>query len=79
MPGVKATAASLDRPRIGVIIHSPLRELLFTPAERAALEELGSVTWYEGSEPATVDEAIDICRDCGCQLSPPLHACVRKG
>ena len=63
-----AAAGASTAPRIGVIIHSPLRELLFTPAERAALEELGTVTWYEGSEPATVDEAIDICRECDIAL-----------
>lgn len=50
--------------RIGVVIHKPLREQLFTEADRRRLEALGDVTWAESDGPLTDEQAIEILRDC---------------
>lgn len=50
--------------KIGVIIHVPLRDQLFAPADRDRLSALGDVVWTESAKPVTMDEAIEILKDC---------------
>lgn len=55
---------SLIQPKIGVIIHRPLRDQLFTCADQKRLDEMGDVVWTESSHPLTVDAAADLLSDC---------------
>ena len=50
--------------RIGVVIHQPLRTQLFSAADAARLESLGTVQWTESDEPLSVAEAIEVLHDC---------------
>jgi phosphoglycerate dehydrogenase-like enzyme len=50
--------------RIGVVIHSPLREQLFSKEDRARLDALGRVVWAESKPPITTEEAIGLLKDC---------------
>ena len=50
--------------KIGMLIHQPLLDQLFAPASRAALEELGEVVVFQGEGAASVEDAIEILRDC---------------
>jgi phosphoglycerate dehydrogenase-like enzyme len=49
---------------IGVLIHQPLAQQLFSPNDRERLHQLGSVRWHSGTEPATVAQAKDLLADC---------------
>ncbi len=50
--------------RIGVIVHVPLRQQLFSPEDQARLNALGQVTWASSEKPLTIDEACGLLRDC---------------
>jgi len=52
------------RPKIGVIIHQPLRDQLFSPADQQRLNALGRVTWTDSRRPVSMEDAIEILRDC---------------
>jgi phosphoglycerate dehydrogenase-like enzyme len=51
-------------PKIGVVIHRPLRESLFTTADWARLHELGEVVATDSAEPISSAEAIALLQDC---------------
>ena len=51
-------------PKIGVIIHTPLRDQLFTPADQNRLNALGDVTWTTSPTPLKTEAASEILRDC---------------
>jgi phosphoglycerate dehydrogenase-like enzyme len=72
--------------KIGVAIHQPLRDQLFTRADQRRLESLGGVTWAQQTRPLNWDEAAALLRDCRIALggwgTPPLgtallEACPR--
>jgi phosphoglycerate dehydrogenase-like enzyme len=50
--------------KIGILIHQPLLDQLFTPTSRAALDELGEVVVYQGEGSAAVEAAIEVLHDC---------------
>ena len=52
------------RPKIGVIVHQPLRDQLFTADDQRRLNALGRVTWTESRRPLSMEDAIEILRDC---------------
>ncbi|AWI08123.1 hydroxyacid dehydrogenase [Ereboglobus luteus] len=52
------------KPKIGVIIHKPLREDLFDEASWRRLHEIGDVTATGAMEPVSVAEAADVLRGC---------------
>lgn len=54
----------MDRPAIGIVIHTALAQRLFSPEDRARLQSLGHVTWTDSPKPISVDEAIAIVRNC---------------
>ena len=54
----------MGRAKIGVVIHLPLREELFSPEDKARLEALGEVVWTDSPAPLTVEEAIARLADC---------------
>lgn len=64
--------------KIGVVIHTGLRDLLFSEEDRARLESLGDVVWADSHEPISVDEAIEILAGCevgvGSWRTPQLDA-----
>ena len=53
----------MSLPRIGVIVHQPLRDALFAREDRARLEAMGTVSWTDSAKPLTTREAIGILRD----------------
>ena len=52
------------RPRIGVVIHTRLRDQLFSPEDKARLEKLGLVRWTDSPDPLSDQAAADILADC---------------
>lgn len=50
--------------KIGVIIHTTLRDTLFTPEDRARLDPAGEVVWTDSPEPLSVEAACRLLRDC---------------
>lgn len=53
---------------IGVVIHRPLCETLFAPRDRARLEFLGQVRWFDGQTPATPEQAASLLAGCAVGL-----------
>jgi phosphoglycerate dehydrogenase-like enzyme len=51
------------KPKIAVLIHTDLREKLFTPKDCARLNTLGNVAWTDSATPITDEEAIGLCAD----------------
>lgn len=49
---------------IGVIIHAPLRDALFSPQDKARLATLGHVRWTDSATPLSLDEACAFLADC---------------
>ena len=49
--------------RITVLIHQPLANRLFTAVDRERLNQLGEVTWYDGDEPPSYDQAKALLAD----------------
>ena len=75
------------KPRIGVIIHTPLRDKLFAPEDRRRLEKLGRVRWTDSAEPLTDAAAAEVLADgdvgvgswgTPCPKSPELMAACPK-
>ena len=52
------------QPRIGVVIHQPLRSQLYTHADQKRLDALGNVVWTEETQPLSIDAAIEVLQDC---------------
>ena len=50
--------------RIGVVIHTKLRDSLFTDKDRARLNGLGDVRWTDSREPITREAAAELLADC---------------
>jgi phosphoglycerate dehydrogenase-like enzyme len=57
------------KPRIGVLLHQPLRDRLFSPQARARLEDLGDVLWVDSSEPLSIQDACTLLKDCTVAVS----------
>ena len=55
---------SVGRAKIGVVIHTTLRDRIFTREDLARLNQLGDVTWTDSPEPISVEEACAILADC---------------
>jgi phosphoglycerate dehydrogenase-like enzyme len=51
-------------PKIGVVIHTPLRDALFSPEDQARLSGLAEVVWTESPKPLSTEAAIALLRDC---------------
>jgi phosphoglycerate dehydrogenase-like enzyme len=54
----------MSSPKIGVVIHTTLRDALFIPEDRARLNALGDVTWTDSAKPISTEEACRILADC---------------
>ncbi len=54
----------MARPKIGVLIHAPLREQLFRAEDWRHLETLGEVVATDTTAPISVDAACDLLADC---------------
>lgn len=54
----------MPEPHIGVVIHTNLRDSLFSPEDIRRLEELGRVNWADSPDPIDEDQAVEILRDC---------------
>ncbi|MFP3937985.1 MAG: phosphoglycerate dehydrogenase, partial [Phycisphaerae bacterium] len=50
--------------KIGVVIHTKLRDQLFTKEDMERLERLGEVVWTGSPEPLPADQAVTILSDC---------------
>ncbi len=50
--------------RIGVVIHTPLRNQLFSAEDQTRLERAGSVAWADAERPLTVDAARALLAGC---------------
>lgn len=68
--------------RIGVVIHTSLRDLLFSEEDRARLDSLGEVVRTESREPISVGEAIELLAGCevgvGSWRTPQLDARIAE-
>lgn len=54
----------MSKTRIGVVIHTSLRDTLFTTRDMRRLETLGEVKWTDSSDKIDEGEAIHILADC---------------
>ena len=54
----------MSRTRIGVVIHTSLRDRLFSQEDQARLNALGDVTWTDSVDPISVEEACALLADC---------------
>lgn len=54
----------MDSARIGVVIHTSLRQTLFTPQDVARLDGLGEVVWTDSEVPITVAQACELLAGC---------------
>lgn len=50
--------------KIGVMIHTTLRDKIITPQDQARLNGLGEVIWTESEAPISVEEAIRLLQGC---------------
>ncbi len=50
--------------KIGVVVHTNLREQIFTPEDLARLNTLGEVVYTESPTPISTAQAIEILQDC---------------
>jgi phosphoglycerate dehydrogenase-like enzyme len=53
----------MSPPRIGVIVHQPLRDALFSREDRDRLNAMGTVRWTDSAQPLTTLQAIETLRD----------------
>lgn len=53
----------MSQVKIGVLLHTPLREELFREADRRRLDALGEVAWCESADPLDDSSAVEILRD----------------
>ncbi|HLK55154.1 MAG TPA: hydroxyacid dehydrogenase [Chthonomonadaceae bacterium] len=51
-------------PKIGVVIHTTLRDQIFTPADIERLNALGDVRYTDAPTPLTVEAACHLLQDC---------------
>jgi len=54
----------MRKTRIGVVIHTDLRDKIISLDDQARLNDLGDVVWTQSTSPITVDEACDLLADC---------------
>ena len=54
----------MERAKIGVIIHTTLRDRIFRAVEMARLDQLGDVTWTDAPDPISLEAAGAILADC---------------
>lgn len=54
----------MEKPDIGVVIHTALAEKLFSPHDRARLESLGRVAWTASPRAISAADAAQLLRDC---------------
>jgi phosphoglycerate dehydrogenase-like enzyme len=64
MKGIAMAKRARRRARIGVVIHVPLAERLFSPGDQTRLEKLGEVRWTASREPLTDAAAAELLADC---------------
>ncbi len=55
---------SVNRPKIGVVIHTNLRDRIFTKEDMARLNQLGEVRWTESPDPISLQAACELLQDC---------------
>ena len=55
---------SVNRPKIGVVIHTRLRDRIFTKEDMTRLNGLGDVKWTEAPDPISLEAACEILADC---------------
>lgn len=55
---------SVDRVKIGVVIHTKLRDRIFTQEDMARLSRLGDVIWTNSPDPISIEEACELLADC---------------
>lgn len=54
----------MTKSRIGVIVHRPLCDQLFSPQARRQLEQLGEVVWTESASPLSIEDACELLQSC---------------
>ncbi len=54
----------MNQAKIGVVIHTKLRDRIFAHEDMARLNQLGEVRWTDSPDPISVQEACDILGDC---------------
>jgi len=54
----------MRRCKIGVVIHTKLRDQVFAKEDMARLDRLGEVTWTDSPDAISVRQAIEILKDC---------------
>ena len=54
----------MPKTKIGVVIHTELRDKIISPDDQARLSTLGDVVWTQSTSPISVDEAVDLLADC---------------
>ncbi len=69
----------MTRVRIGVTIHTSLRDQLFSPAAKAELEKLGEVRWTDSAAPLSEAAGIELLRDCEIGLGSWSTPCPSAG
>ncbi len=50
--------------RIGVLVHQPLQDQLFSEEDKRRLNALGEVVWTNSPKPLTVEQAVEMLHDC---------------
>ena len=50
--------------RIGIVIHTDLRDLLFSPEDKARMKGLGKVVWTDSPTPLSVESACELLAEC---------------
>ena len=54
--------------KIGVVIHTDLRDKIISPDDQARLNTLGDVTWTTSTSPISIDAACELLADCDIAL-----------
>ncbi len=54
----------MNRSKIGVVIHTKLRDRIFTKEDMARLDQLGKVTWTDSPDPISLEAACELLHDC---------------
>jgi phosphoglycerate dehydrogenase-like enzyme len=54
----------MSRPKIGVVIHTELRQQLFSPSDVERMNSLGEVVWTDSPKPITVAQACQLLAGC---------------
>jgi phosphoglycerate dehydrogenase-like enzyme len=54
----------LGRTKIGVVVHQPLQDQVFSTQDRRRLESLGEVIWTDAQGPLPLEQAAKLLADC---------------